>query len=138
MSQSDYIQYKKTQQVLKNQTTLSKILSPNDYTRFQQYTVETTIPNTKLRYSKLIPSSTISVLEMEKTIANCPNFTMCKNTQNRPNRVKNTTSIPDPTYRFNKIYTPTLCTFTVGNYKTRVCSCSKTICKCRTTICENS
>jgi len=137
MSQSDYIQYKKTQQMLKDQTKLMPILYPNTYTMFEKYSIETTVPNTKLRYSRLIPENTISVLEMDKNVDTCPTFTFCKNTNNRPNRSLNTTSIPMPTYRLNKINTPTLCTFNNG-YVTRRCPCTKKICKCGTTICENN
>jgi hypothetical protein len=148
MSQSDYIQYKKTQQVLSNQNkNLSKIIEQNDYTNFQQYTIETTVPNTKLRYSRLIPPSTISVLNMDQKTANCPTFLLCKNTQTRPNRVLNTGSIityknkPMPITSisplFNKIKDPTYCTFHPTLYTTRVCPCTKTICKCGTKICEN-
>jgi hypothetical protein len=136
MSQSDYIQYKKTQQILKDQTKMPKILGPNEYTMFAQYTTETTIPNTKLRYSRLIPSSTKTILDMYKTTTNCPTFVLCKNTNTRPNRVLNTTSIAKPTFKLNKIENPTVCTFTKTNV-TRVCSCSKTICKCGTTIYTN-
>ena len=133
-SQSDYIQYKKTQQVLSKQQKLPKVLEPNDYTSFEKYTIETTVPNTKLRHSRLIPPSTVSVLEMEKKTTNCPTFTMCKNTQTRQNRILNTMSNPLPTYRLNKINDPTRCTFAYTN-KNRVCSCNKTICKCGTIIC---
>ena len=134
MSQSDYIQYKKTQQVLFNQIKLPKILEPNHYTSFEQYTIETTVPNTKLRHSRLIPPSTVSILDMDRKITNCPTFIMCKNTQTRPNRILNTMSKPTPTYRVNKINDPIRCTFAYTN-KTRVCSCNKKICKCGTIIC---
>jgi hypothetical protein len=135
MSQSDYIQYKKTQQVLFDQKKLPQILEPNNYTTFEKYTVETTVPNTKLRHSRLIPTSTVSVLEMDRKTTNCPTFTMCKNTQTRPNRVLNTISKPEPTYRLNKINKPNVCTFIYNIYKKRQCICSKTLCKCGTTIC---
>jgi hypothetical protein len=135
MSQSDYIQYKKTQQVLFDQKKLPQILEPNNYTTFEKYTVETTVPNTKLRHSRLIPTSTVSVLEMDRKTTNCPAFTMCKNTQTRPNRVLNTISKPEPTYRLNKIKKPKVCTFIYNKYKKRQCTCSKTLCKCGTTIC---
>lgn len=137
MSQSDYIQYKKTQQMLTNQSKLTPILYPTAYTMFEQYAIETTVPNTKLRHSRLIAPNTVSVLEMDKTLTTCPTFIVCKNTNTRPNRVLNTTSIPMPTYRLNKINTPTLCTFNNG-YITRTCPCTKKICKCGTTICENN
>jgi len=138
MSQSDYIQYKKTQHVLSNQSeNLSKVLDENDYTRFEKYAIETTVPNSKLRYSRLIPPSTISVLNMDRKIANCPTFILCKNTSTRPNRVLNTFSKPAPTVVLNKVNDPTVCTFHPTQHTTRVCQCTKTICKCATTICEN-
>jgi len=147
MSQSDYIQYKKTQQVLLRQkTNLSKVLDANDYTKFEKYTVETTVPNNKLRYSRLIAPSTISVLEMDRKTTNCPTFILCKNTQTRPNRVLNTGSITLKNNKqmpitsissiLNNVNDPTYCTFKPTKYTTRVCPCTKTVCKCATTICE--
>lgn len=136
MSQSDYIQYKKTQKLLQNQTELKPILWPDTYTMFEQYAISTTVPNTKLRYSRLIPKNTISVLEMDQVVTTCPTFIMCNNTNERPNRVLNTVSKPTPTFHLNKVNTPTVCTFNNG-YITRSCPCTKTICKCGTTICEN-
>jgi hypothetical protein len=138
MSQSDYIQYKKTKQVLKDQTKLSKILDTKGYTMFETYKIATTVPNTKLRYSRLIPYSTTSIFNMDVQINNCPTFILCNNTDGRPNRVLNTTSLPIPTYKLNKINDPNTCTFHPTNNTTRICSCSKTICKCGTTICENN
>jgi len=133
MSQSDYILYKKTQQVLKEQNKLSPVIMSKDYTEYSKYAVETTISNTKLKYSKLVPPNKVDVLDMEKTITNCPTFVLCKNTDQRPNRVNNTFSNPPPTFKVNKVYTPTLCTFT-NDSVTRVVPCSKKICKCKTTI----
>jgi len=142
MSQSDYIQYKKTQQVLTDQSKFPKVIGTNEYTIFEKYTIETTIPNNKLRYSRLIAPSTISVFNMDRTVTNnsshrYPTFILCKNTNTRPNRVLNTISNPSPTFRLNKINDPQLCTFHPTIYTTRVCPCNKTICKCATKICEN-
>jgi hypothetical protein len=142
MSQSDYIKYKKTQQVLNEQTKFPKVIGTSDYTNFEKYTIETTVPNIKLRYSRLIAPSTISVLDMDKNFINnsthtYPTFILCRNTNTRPNRVLNTVSKPSPTLRLNKVYNPSLCTFHPTEYTTRVCPCNKHICKCATIICED-
>jgi len=137
MSQSDYIQYKKTQQVLKDQTKWSAVLEPSNYTSWEKYAIETTVPNTKLRHSRLLPKNTVNVLEMERKISSCPTFTLCSGTNQRPNRVTNTISVPMPTYRLNKVNDPTKCTFQKNAYVQRSCLCSKKICKCGTSVCED-
>lgn len=87
MSQSDYIRHKKVSNELKYQSDLPPVLQTNDYIEFKEYALENTIQNTKINYNQLIPSNTYIVYGMEKKPTNCPTFTLCSNTQSRPNRV---------------------------------------------------
>ena len=136
MSQSDYIALKRTQNILKIQE-LPAVLTPTSYTSYVTYNLETTVSNTKNAYSRLLPSGKTNIFTMEKSVTNCPTFTLCANTNQRPNRVLNTLTRPNPTFRFNKIYKPTTCTFTNG-FVTRKCVCSKTVCKCGTDYCGST
>ena len=161
MSQSDYIKYKRTQNVLKTQSKLQKVLNENDYISYETYGIETTIPNTKLRPSRLIPSNKISVMEIDRVITSCPTFTLCKNTHNRANRVLNTvvSANAPPTFKSGKLTGKQLgvngkepiensikCTFNIkqngkiNTYIQRNCTCYKLpkLCKCGTSICEGT
>lgn len=153
MSQSDYIQFKKTAQVLKAPTELRPVLDPSDYTDFKMYNLETTVTNTKNAFSRLVPSTNRYFFDIEKKVSTCPTFTLCTNTNTRGNRVLNTaqrivllngTVIPytaDPTYSRapNKLYrrlknfTPIRCAFRNG-FVIRSAVCDKQLCKCRTTV----
>ena len=67
MSQSDYIQFIRTADVLKNQTKLSPVLTSNEYTDYESYALETTIPNTKNSFSRLLPpTQSRTIFDMEK------------------------------------------------------------------------
>ena len=95
MSQGDYIKFKKTALILKNNSTkalneLPPVLTPELYTAFTTYNLETTVSNTKNTYNRLLPSGKKNFLDIEKNVSNCSTFILCKNTNNRPNRVKNT------------------------------------------------
>jgi len=140
MAQSDYIQYKKNSIQIKDLSNYPSVLESNTYTDFSMYALENQGTNSKNRFSQLIPVGKRDVLGMEKNISGtCPStFVMCKNTNTRTNRKANTTSIPAPTFRFNKNPAVITCVFTSKNgFVTRTCPCSKTVCKCGTTICEN-
>lgn len=152
MSQSDYIQLKRTTVVLKsNQTNQSQkakrlppVLETGDYTDFESYNLETTVSNTKNTFSRLTLPSNKKIFNMEKNVANCTTFPLCINTNQRVNRVLNTGQLnPAPVNKLlpgfkpnaNKTFTPTTCTFTVQNGKvTRTIACDKTVCKCRTRV----
>jgi len=66
MSQSDYIQFIRTADVLKNQTKLPPVLTSNEYTDYESYALETTIPNTKHSFSRLLPTNSRTIFDMEK------------------------------------------------------------------------
>jgi hypothetical protein len=87
MSQSDYIRYKKTGTLLKQQSKLPAVLEPDDLTEFKEYSLENTIFNTKIRYNQLIPANKVIVYGMERLPTSCPTFAVCSNTNARTNRV---------------------------------------------------
>jgi hypothetical protein len=132
MSQSDYIKFIKTAQVLRNNE-LPAILDPNDYTAYESYNLETTVSNTKNSYSRLQQSGYKTIFAMEKKVSSCPTFAMCINTHARPNRVLHRPQIPTPIYRMNKVYTPIKCQFKKG-YVVRSATCTKQLCKCGTRV----
>jgi len=139
MSQSDYLALKKAQVILKNQK-LPAVLPPTLYTSFASYNLETSVPNTKNIYSRLLPSGKTNIYKMEKSIVNCPTFAMCVNTNQRPNRVLNSKYNPDPVNKFPvnpKIHKFSTCTFKNG-FVTRKCICTKKICKCGTNYCGST
>ena len=73
MSQSDYIELIKTQNLLYNLKSTPKTLSSRDYTRFKQYAVESTVINTLPRLNQLIPSTNTIVFNMNVNVK-CPNL----------------------------------------------------------------
>jgi hypothetical protein len=144
MSQSDYIQFKKTATNLKALNEYPAVLDPESYTDFAAYNLETTISNTKNAYSRLLPTGKKYFFNIEKKVSTCPTFTLCVDTNTRANRELNTeqkivvngTQIPfkpTPTFRFNKVYTEPSCTYT-NVYNSRKYACNKKICKCKTQI----
>lgn len=81
MSQSDYINFKKTGIQLKNFSKLSlnnsKINSYSEYDSFTGYNIETTTPNNHVNYGKqTIPDNVIQVFGMKINNASiyCPKF----------------------------------------------------------------
>lgn len=138
MSQSDYIKFKKTSLILKNNSTtnineLPSVLTNELYTAFTTYNLETTVSNTKNAYNRLLPSDRKNFLDIEKNVSNCSTFILYKNTNNRPNRVKNTFQNPIPIYKWKKTkaYVSNTCTLTSGFVRRR-CLCTKKTCKCKT------
>ena len=95
MSQSDYIQYKKLSQEIKQLSKYDPVLSQQDYTLFKQYTLESTITNTKPIKNQLVLSGKQPIFNMERKISNCPinSFVLCRNTNTRINRKLNTLNL---------------------------------------------
>ena len=92
MSQSDYMQYKKTSIELQEQSKaenvdkLPPIFNSSQYTLFKKYALENTIVNTKESLLRLQTVGTQNVLNMEKQYtSDCPHFIVCNNTTDRPN-----------------------------------------------------
>lgn len=86
MSQSDYIQYKKTGVQLKDLKREDPILTNTLYRAFITYNLENTITNTKIVYKQLIPPGKQRIFGIDKTVTSCPQFIYCRGTQARANR----------------------------------------------------
>ena len=100
MSQSDYIRYKRIANELRNQAeNLSPVIDSGKYIDYKAFTLENTILNTKLSYTKLQPSSSVNVFGMQiNNPSNCASFTLCRGTNSRVNRrpLLNTQSVSQP------------------------------------------
>jgi hypothetical protein len=86
MSQSDYIQYKKTQNEIRTLSQFNTVLEAQKYTNFLKYQAETTFTTSNQPLNQLTPTSTVNVFGMEKKMTNCPTFAICINTNLRSNR----------------------------------------------------
>lgn len=86
MSQSDYIKYKKTSIELTSLNKYPPVFQEDIYNSFKEYSLENTIQNTKLTFNQLQPPGKIIINNMEKTVSNCPQFPICKDTHTRSNR----------------------------------------------------
>ena len=97
MSQSDYIRYKKISNKLLEVKKLNSILDSQDYTDFKQYYLESNIENNKPLLNKLSISGQSVIFDMNLNIEDCPKtqFTMCKKTNNRANRINTLYHISD-------------------------------------------
>ena len=97
MSQSDYIQRKKTSTKLAgiSKTPIDggdfpQVFSSQDYTGFYQYQLTNTIVNTKTTPNELVAPNHQIVFNMEVSSANnCPAFVVCNNTNTRQNHKLN-------------------------------------------------
>ena len=91
MSQSDYIQRKKTATKLAgiSKTPIDvgdfpQVFSSQDYTGFYQYQLTNTVVNSKTTPNELVAPNHQIVFNMEVLSANnCPSFTVCRNTNTR-------------------------------------------------------
>jgi len=130
MSQSDYIQYKKTGVQLRDLSSLPSVITPQIYTAFTEYNLENTVPNTKVTYNQLIPANRQIVYGSEVKVTNCPTFLLCSGTQARANRKPNLVSQRSPTPAPKYVKDPI-------NYRYKyrlVCKCKNVQCVC-TPVC---
>jgi hypothetical protein len=145
MSQGDYIQFKKTSRILKDQADLDHVFAPSVYIAGKEFNLETTVQNTKQTNNKLTPSGRQMVFGMERTTGgNCPTFTLCTGTNGRANRRALDAgqaecfpvmkapgrSVPPmaPTMAKNSQFTkPNFSSYVRKNYRVR-CECNNTTC----------
>jgi len=129
MSQSDYITYKRTQNIWNNGK-LPSVLEPSTYQSLVDYSMENTVMNTKVTYSQLIPPNTQNIFSMEKSQdLYCTPFPLCTNTNQRTNRKLNIGPIASiQPSNYTKIQTKYCCHCETG----RNCICNKRICKSKT------
>jgi hypothetical protein len=96
MSQSDYLKYKKTATVLKQQSDLSKVLNSQELSEYKMFSLENTIINTIPTKNALVTPGSIRIFNMNKKVTNCPSFQVCTSTNNRVNKKKNAFNLPTP------------------------------------------
>ena len=104
MSSSDYTQFKKTGVILKNLVDEPYVLDDSEYTAFMNYNLENTVTNSKIVYNKLNQPNHQMVFNMDRTVTNCPTFTLCYNTNDRSNRksILRTQAAPRPRVKYIK------------------------------------
>jgi hypothetical protein len=127
MSQSDYIQFKKTSRQLKDLAKMPSVLWPSFYTQAVSYNFETTVPNTKVVYHQLVPPNRQIIFDMERAVTSCPTFLYCKDTHARVNRKPLTRGQISPKPRPKYIKDPVL----FSKKYTMKCSCKDTRCVCK-------
>ena len=77
MSQSDYINYKKTSTVLKELKKFEPVLSNENYINFKQYNALNNIINTETLLNELKPNNMNIVFDMQIKTSTCPNYSSC-------------------------------------------------------------
>ena len=96
MSQSDYLTYKASATVLKQVSKLPPVLASGNYISYKAFDLENKISNSKVVYSKLIPSGYKRVFDMDKKTESCAEFITCNDTNTRANRELLTFPYIDP------------------------------------------
>ncbi len=88
MSQGDYIRYKKVAQELKTQSKLPPVFDSGKYTNYKEFSIENTVVHDLTEYDRVISVNTRIVFGMERPHATtCPGFAVCKDTNQRGNRI---------------------------------------------------
>jgi hypothetical protein len=137
MSQGDYIKRKQVAQTLYSdggsvQNNQPAVFSAHDLLMYKQYQIINDDSNTIINYNLLASPGKILVFDIERNVTNCPTFIVCKDTNDRPNRVLRTVAeCPVNTQpltwveRKNSTDNKTLCTCQLKRKHIRrnVCSC---------------
>jgi len=140
MSQGDYIKRKQVAQTLRadglnTPNRFPAVFSSQDLLDYEQYQIVNNDSNTKINYNLITPTGKKIVFDMERNVANCPTFVVCRNTNTRPNRILRRVaecpvSIQPLTWKEtkNSIDDKTLCTCQLKRKHIRrnVCSCGLT------------
>ena len=94
MSQSDYLKSKRISTLLRidnqkvnNVTKQPAVFTSQDLQNYTQYALTNTTVNTKPTLNRLTPKLRQRVYDMDKVVSGCPSFIICKDTQQRNNRV---------------------------------------------------
>ena len=100
MSQSDYLKYKRVSTQLKIDNNTSKqprVFNSQDLLNYKQYSLENTITTNNININRITPAGYIHVFGMDKKTTNCPQFKVCRQTNQRTNRVAMSNVYFDPT-----------------------------------------
>ena len=131
MSQSDYLNFKRVSNELKINN-FTPVFNTQDYIELKEYSIKNSITNTKLTYNQLIQPGYTKIFNMEKKITNCPTFIVCRQTNQRPNRVPlssvyfNPSPIAPPIYVKQPTNAKTACNCMLDSIHTL-----SNICKCK-------
>ena len=92
MSQSDYLKRKQVAHALRidggnTNNNQPAVFGSQDLLKYKQYQIINDDPSTNITYNLITSSGTKMVFDMERNVANCPTFIVCKDTHTRPNRV---------------------------------------------------
>ena len=126
MSQSDLLKHKRIGTILK-MNKLDAIFTNQDYIDFKQYKIENTIENTTTLTTQLVPPGYNLIFGIEKKITSCPSFIVCKDTNQRPNRVPMGNFYFTPQYVRKYVKQPTTaksaCDCLPNSVKNNICGC---------------
>jgi len=89
MSQSDYINRKKTAQILYEKEDLDHILPSQQLTNFKTVVLPNDIEFENVEFNPLLPANKQRIVGIDNgvsSIVDCPTFVLCNNTQMRLNR----------------------------------------------------
>jgi hypothetical protein len=137
MAQNNYIDLLRNKTIARDLNKQPTVLNTSLYTSLKSYSLVKSIQNTKITPSELMPKNITRIFDMDLSLNNCANIQECNNTNQRPNRVLQPVSLPTPTFRPNKVYSPKCCRFINGKV-TRDCICSKKVCKYNTDYCGST
>jgi len=92
MSQGDYLKRKQVAHALRidggnTNNNQPAVFGSHDLLRYKQYQIVNDDSSTTVNYNLIKPADTKLVFDMERKVANCPTFVVCKDTDTRPNRV---------------------------------------------------
>ena len=100
MSQSDYLKYKRVSTLLKIDNNTSKqprVFNSQDLLNYKQYSLENSITTNNININRITPAGYKHIFGMDKKTINCPQFKVCRQTNQRTNRVPMSTVYFDPT-----------------------------------------
>jgi hypothetical protein len=94
MSQGDYLKRKQLANALRvdggnTNNNQPAVFGSHDLLKYKQYQIINDDSSTNINYNLITPTGTTMVFDMERKVANCPSFIVCKDTNTRPNRVLN-------------------------------------------------
>jgi hypothetical protein len=139
MSQSDYLKYKRISNQLRidnqidsgmTKTNQSPVFTSANLLSYKQYALNNTILNTKKTLNKLTLNEKQRVYDMDKMVSGCPTFVICKDTQDRANRVLSDGVFFDPTKEDYATRKPTVTIRTYWDKESTDPTNLKTDCKC--------
>jgi len=100
MSQGDYITFKKRAHVLTRPDHLDNTLSSQIFTNLKTYQIGKEIINTYPTTNNLTFDGKVRVFGIDLNVSQCPNYTFCQDTDQRPNRKS---TVINPHFNIRKV-----------------------------------